>query len=415
MENFKLALDYVGTYASKSNTNYTFFIKASSLKQELLEWIEVNPRLQKMNIVNKIKESALTEPKQFINKNNGIFLSVDMIAVESNNKVNLYFTDKDIHGILNGGHTYRALSTITEKEYRELEDDVIVTVNIISGIETKETIVPIAIAKNDGEKVSIKSVVNLKSHFDLLKDTLSIVGYEGKVSYKQNEDRNLVEVVDIIKLLSVFDITEETPWKTMNGLKNIFDYYERNLMKEDSFMRKLIKYNLVDLFELYGFIEENLYSWYGEFCTTFGGNVSVCTAVGVNVLDTNDKAVKLRSGFPCIEYNKGKAVYPSLFNRDKLIKSKVPAPFVLIVCRALTVYLTENETGLPIFTADVIALLKQNKELRLIIIKYLLKEIAKLGWNNLTVTSLYKKNAEDVWKSVGNEVLSYAYRMVMQA
>lgn len=413
MENFKLTLDYVGTYASKSNTNYTFFVKASSLKEELLEWIDVNPRLQKMNIVNKIKESALTEPKHFINKNNGIFLSVDLIAVENNNKVHLYFNNREIHGILNGGHTYRALSTITKKEYEELDDDVIVTVNIISGIEAKETIVPIAIAKNDGEKVSLKSVVNLKSHFELIKDTLNIVNYQGAVSYKQNEDRNLVEVVDIIKLLAVFDITEQAPWRIMNGFKNIFDYYERNLVKEDSFMTKLIKYDLVDLFELYGFIEENIYSWYGEFCATFGGKVSVGTAVGVNVLDANDKTVKLRNGFPCVEYNMGKAIYPSLFNRDKLIKSKVPAPFVFIVCRALTVYLKENETGLPMFTTDVITLLKENKELRLTIIKPLLKEIAKLGWHNITVTSLYKKNAEDVWKSVGNEVLSYAYRSAL--
>ncbi len=87
---------------------YTGSIRISDLKREMLEWLDVNPREPADSYISKrIRDTLLNSPHQMQTRNNGIHVSA-ADAVIANNHITLDFTNKNKHGILNGGHTVMA-------------------------------------------------------------------------------------------------------------------------------------------------------------------------------------------------------------------------------------------------------------------------------------------------------------------
>ena len=75
--------------------------------------METNPREQKMttNVAKKIKESLLnTSELNFYLLNRGILLSAKDVSYSSySNQLTVTFEDFDVHGNVDGGHTYRTI------------------------------------------------------------------------------------------------------------------------------------------------------------------------------------------------------------------------------------------------------------------------------------------------------------------
>ena len=403
----KITLKYVGNYACYNNQNYTFYIKASSLDKELLEWTEVNPRLQKASKVKMIKESALENPKDFIKKNNGLFLSCEMIDKINEEDIEITFSNKNIHGIINGGHTCKALTSISKEDYEALEEDPIVIVNIVCGIKEKQVVVPIAIAKNDNDKVDKKSVMNLQEDFQPLREVLRLIDLEDKVAFKQNESRLKIDVLNFIKLLCVFDSSCKTPWQVMSSNIKLLNYYEDNIKDPSSNMSLLLAYSLQDLIEVYNFVEANLYRWYLEFCSDFRKDIKVSNALGLNfgIIDRSGNQALLRTKFPSVMHNKIPC-YSRTFSIDDRIHSKVPTTFVLMVCHALSMFLVKKD-GYLYFEKDIIEIINDDVNLRKMLVRCFLREIARLGWDKLSISTLLRVTGSDAWERYYNEIYRY--------
>lgn len=90
---------------------YTAICDVKDIPEELLEWMETNPRKQNIRggVAKKIKES-LIKGDDFHLLNRGILLSAyDVTYNNYDNKMKVIFTEPDVHGNVDGGHTLRVL------------------------------------------------------------------------------------------------------------------------------------------------------------------------------------------------------------------------------------------------------------------------------------------------------------------
>lgn len=93
------------------HSKYVCYVKADTIPEEMLNWMETNPRQQNMktSVAEKITES-LTENENFHELNRGIVLSASTVAFDNKTEtVELEFEELSIHGDIDGGHTLRAI------------------------------------------------------------------------------------------------------------------------------------------------------------------------------------------------------------------------------------------------------------------------------------------------------------------
>src|SRR5256885_1020161 len=79
---------------------------------DLTGWRRINVRDPRLTgiVPNAIRESAQTNPELFIFMNRGVVLSVDSVSFDNQaSTVTVTLTDPELHGLLDGGHTYNIL------------------------------------------------------------------------------------------------------------------------------------------------------------------------------------------------------------------------------------------------------------------------------------------------------------------
>lgn len=198
---------------------YVCYVQAISIPEEISDWMETNPREQKMttNVAVKIKES-LRDNKYFHELNRGILMSV--LETEWDNKteeLTLSFDNPEIHGNIDGGHTLRAILEAKSKNY--LSDDKYVFFEIFQGIDSP---VELAAARNTSVQVDLKSIAELENSFDVLKEVLSENKFFKRIQFKMNEHYNdddiiPIDIREIIAIILMFS-QEIYPYKTSDGV-----------------------------------------------------------------------------------------------------------------------------------------------------------------------------------------------------
>jgi len=182
-----------------------FSAAASSIPAEFAEWREVNPReVSESTSVYKAIASTLTEePERFFERNRGITISAAEVEFDDKKKeVVITFDDRQLHGIVDGGHTLHAILE-AQKNPPEGPWPAVVFVKAMTGISSDQ-IAEIAGGLNSSQQVDLKSLENLKGHFDQLRATLKNEAYSQKIAYKMNEDKE-VDVREVLYYLAVFD------------------------------------------------------------------------------------------------------------------------------------------------------------------------------------------------------------------
>ena len=193
-----------GTASSIELRRYYAVVPVRSIPKELVGWLEVNAReaTDKGKVPHAIRETLTDKPEWFAAFNRG--LTVVAKQVEYDNKVQtltLKFDDKLYHGVLDGGHTLKAILDAREGLEGE-EQQGYCNVEIFTGL-AEEEIPAVVEARNTSKQVASKSLTNLQGMFDPLKQALG-QSFTQKISWFENDDGD-IDVREVIAILTALD------------------------------------------------------------------------------------------------------------------------------------------------------------------------------------------------------------------
>lgn len=232
--------------------------------------METNPREQKMttNVAKKIKESLLnTSELNFYLLNRGILLSAKDVSYSNySNEITVSFEDCEVHGNVDGGHTYRTIL-----QYRDQLDpgQQYVKIEILTGIEG--IFQSLAAARNTSVQVQDKSIAELEDRFDIIKNTLANESYISRVYFKEN-DAGDIDVADLLAVLNMFNISRYSgmasfPINSYSSKKKCIDLYISDHKQygesEKNPYVKMIGI-MPDIFRLYDAIEVGMNRFYRQ-------------------------------------------------------------------------------------------------------------------------------------------------------
>jgi len=175
---------------------------------DLAGWRKINVRDPKLtgSVPKAIRESVKENPELFVFMNRGVVLSVD--SVQFNNQtgeLTLTLTDPELHGLLDGGHTYNIL--LEERE--SIQEPQFVKLELLEGF--KQTEIPNLVdARNTSNQVRDQSLMNLQGEFEKLKKAILGKPYATLIAYKEHEllddgGTKPIDVREVIAILTCFD------------------------------------------------------------------------------------------------------------------------------------------------------------------------------------------------------------------
>ncbi len=232
--------------------------------------METNPREQKLTtaVAKKIKESLIDPANhEFYLLNRGLLLSAENVTYNTKNEtVTITFSDTNVHGDVDGGHTYK----IIKENRNDLEyGQQYIKLEVLTGVE--DIFQELASARNTSTQVQDKSIAELYDRFQIIKDTIKDEPFEKEVYFKENEEGS-IDVADILAILNLFNIDK---YKELNdyaivsysGKKQCIDYYIKSHVDlgesiENPYVK--MKNIMVDIFKLYDQLESKAQQYYQQ-------------------------------------------------------------------------------------------------------------------------------------------------------
>lgn len=260
-------------YKTKDNENtcetiYYLLVDMNDIPDNIP--LDVNPREQKMSTsVAKKLVAAVSEPEtDFYLNNRGIVISAkslnfdtkkSLVTIDLGNQQN--DDDKYSLGILDGGHTYRAI--IENRKKISNDQKKYVRVEVITNVQN---ITRLSDARNTSVQVSDIALFNLDDKFDNIKNAISKEVYANKIAYKDNEDKEL-HVYELLRLMYALDkdkYPDDTaaPIQSYSGKAQVFKRYKSAY--DTPFYRSLVTH-LPTLVQLFDTIEQELPERYTEY------------------------------------------------------------------------------------------------------------------------------------------------------
>lgn len=271
-------------FQKKGFRDYFAVIDSKDLP-DLSAWRKINVRDPKLtgSIPRAIRSSIHDNPDLFLFMNRGIVLSVASIQLDNKNSVlTVTLTDPNIHGLLDGGHSYN----IIVEETVNLTEPQYIKVELLEGFDL-EAITQIVDARNTSNQVRDESLMNLAGEFDKLKKALEGAAYLPQIAFKEfeldnNDKPKPIDVREIVAIMTAFDkdhFTETNhPVNTYRSKASCLKHFKDN---PESY-RKI--YPLVkEILELYDYIQLKLPMLYnkarGQAGDVSGGKFGKLTGV----------------------------------------------------------------------------------------------------------------------------------------
>jgi len=186
-----------------------FFTSASTVPRELWDWREVNPREvnRRSSVYKSIVRTLIEDPERFHERNRGItIVAEDLTYDDKRQEIVIHANNTKFHGVVDGAHTLDAILE-AQKQPPENGWPAFVFIKAVVGIDADQ-IAEIAGGLNTSQQVDLKSLENLKDHFDQLQKVLAGQPYADSIAYKMNQDRP-VDVREILYYLAVFDCGDD--------------------------------------------------------------------------------------------------------------------------------------------------------------------------------------------------------------
>ena len=135
--------------------NYLAVIDVRHLP-DLEDWRDINVRDAKLRgrVPAAIRRSFAEKPEEFFFMNRGMVIAAERVEFSESGpqkKIDLVMRDPEIHGLLDGGHTYRVVSEASKTMSRD-EATRYVRVEIITGFD-RESISDVVEARNTSNQV----------------------------------------------------------------------------------------------------------------------------------------------------------------------------------------------------------------------------------------------------------------------
>lgn len=202
-------------YDAGGKQKYYAVVNVKDVPAELNDWRELNVRdpKEEIKVPKEIRESLQNDPASFYFKNRGLLILADRVVFDNKtNEVQLFFADKAMNGLADGGHTYRVIRNhvddLSTEERAEL--GAFVSLEFLEGFKSREEVVPIIEARNNSTPVQEQSIQELLGSFDKIKDVLKGKSYADRIFYKQYEEpvagvAKDVDVKEVLSYLVCFD------------------------------------------------------------------------------------------------------------------------------------------------------------------------------------------------------------------
>ena len=189
---------------------YYCVVPVSEIPEEWSHWLEVNARdpSEKGKVPKAIRSTLTDKPEWFAEYNRGLTIVASAIKWDNkSSQLTLAFKDKNYHGILDGGHTLRAILDDREQSDQDTQTSYC-NIEIFTGLDDSE-IPDVVEARNTSKQVASKSLLNLEGSFENLKDALG--SDKAKlISWKENEE-GVFDVREVISILTALDASSYAP------------------------------------------------------------------------------------------------------------------------------------------------------------------------------------------------------------
>ena len=116
------------------------------------------------------------------------------------NQVTIVFEDPDVHGNVDGGHTYKII--LANRDQLDLGQQY-VKLEILTGVEN--IFQNLAAARNTSVQVQDKSIAELEKRFEIIKDAIGSEAFSKRVYFKENDSGD-IDVADLLAMLNMFNI-----------------------------------------------------------------------------------------------------------------------------------------------------------------------------------------------------------------
>lgn len=236
--------------------------------------METNPREQnlKTGVAKAIKESLKLEgERNFYLLNRGILLSAKSVTHDnSKSELTIIFDNEDVHGNVDGGHTYSIIKELADKitpgtQYVKLE--------ILTGVE--DIFTQLAAARNTSVQVNDQSIAELENRFEIIKSVLEKEpALFNEVKYKQNSRTGSIDISEILAILNLFNIDEYPTDKIDNHAiqsysskaKCIERYIKLHKEHDNQLTNPFVKMEpiILDILKLYNKLETKISDYYSD-------------------------------------------------------------------------------------------------------------------------------------------------------
>jgi hypothetical protein len=194
----------------------TFFVRATDVPGSLTDWMDVNPRVPVLNRKEKMSgrvaramlDTLQEEPELFVLKNQGIWLLADSVEFQKEEGgggvARVTLSDRDAHGVVNGGHTLRAILQAQDDVDEDVLRGAFVRLHVLQGIQGA-IVTELAEGLNRSLQVDNPSLANLSGAFDSIKAEMAGKPGQGQIAYRQGDEGD-VDILDVLTIALMFDL-----------------------------------------------------------------------------------------------------------------------------------------------------------------------------------------------------------------
>ncbi|MBL8031784.1 MAG: AIPR family protein [Candidatus Doudnabacteria bacterium] len=252
--------------AGKAKSMYAAIINVHDLPVEFENWLDINPReaTETSGVAKKIRESLVAQPEAFVFKNRGLTLIANSVKFDTDTaKLTLEMSDPSIHGLLDGGHTYKVVRSELANSENSGENlkGAFLRIDLLEGFSDLDEVVDIVEARNRSAQVKDQSLEELRNHFEVIKDVLKSEAYSDRIAYKElelldeSDAKKDIDIKEILSYLVCFDAEQFTDSKhpiiAYSGKARALKHYVANrdrLEKYTTLLPKILQ--LVDTIKL---------------------------------------------------------------------------------------------------------------------------------------------------------------------
>lgn len=259
-------------FENGKSKKYVFYANVKDVPEGIP--MATNPREQKLTsgVATAIRESLESNDSYFHLKNRGIVISAAKVIFNNRtDEVTIEFKDDQLHGNVDGGHTYKI---ICENDDEKL--DQYVQFEVMTGVE--DIIEDLARARNTSVQVDEKSMAELANKFEPIKEGLEGLPFYKRIAFKQNQveqddetgkNLKMIDAREVVAIISMFDIAKYSnnshPIQAYSSKAQMLKYY----LEDPDYYRKLINI-MPDIFDLYDAIETDFADAYNNSGGRYG-------------------------------------------------------------------------------------------------------------------------------------------------